>query len=126
MRKHLPPVCTQEKVDGNLEGTLCRESAWSYFQSDPVNHDSNQGTQSLDQPVPPSSPCFTTGEIHHSLPTSKAILKLHTVIFDLTAAYLAQCIVQRLLRFTAAIKKSHSTSRSGVFFAIHTDEILWG
>lgn len=40
--------------------------------------------------------------------------------------YYEQCIVQRLLRFTAAIKKSHSISSSWAFFVIHTADKFWG
>lgn len=48
------------------------------------------------------------------------------MIFDLAAAYLAQSIVQRLLGFTAAIKKETLNKQSWVFFVIHTNDMLWG
>jgi len=57
----------------------------------------------------------------------KAVLKLQAVGFDLTPAYLAQCTVHRLLRFTAAIKDSHLISNSGVFLCSGTPaDVVWG
>lgn len=126
MRKHLPAVCAQEMGSGNLEEALSRDCL-VFLQSGPINNYSSPETQSLGWWVDLSPPCFTTGEIHHPLPTPKAVLKLQAVVIDLTSAYLAQCTVHRLLRFTAAIKESPSISSSWVFLCTDTlTDVLWG